>query len=99
MTAIETMTFRLLPGTDPSVFIDLDADVQTQFSYQQAGMIRRTIARADDDAWLILTLWASTDAADDAAEAFGGSPFHAPLTSMIDPETIVVRRYAPAGAA
>jgi hypothetical protein len=99
MTAIETMTFRLLPSADPLAFIDIDADVQTEFSYQQAGIIRRTIARSDDDAWLILTLWASTDAADDAAEAFSRSPLHAPFTSMIDSETTVVHRYAPAGAA
>ena len=52
MALIEIMTFRLQPDIDDDDFFAADAVVQADFAYQQAGIVRRTIARADDGTWL-----------------------------------------------
>ena len=96
---IETMTFRLRTDANTEQFVAADAAVQSEFSYQQRGIVRRTIARSDDDCWLILTIWDSLDAAAAAAQAFGGADMSIEFVAMIDESTVAIERYAPAGAA
>lgn len=62
------MTFRLRADANMEQFVAADAAVQSEFSYQQRGIVRRTVARSDDDCWLVLTIWDSPDAAAAAAE-------------------------------
>ena len=99
MALIEIMTFRLLPGTNDELFIAADALVQSDFAYQQLGIVRRTIARADDETWLIHTIWASDDAANAAAEAFAASDLGSDFLALIDEATIDISTFIPAGAA
>ena len=99
MALIEIMTFRLRPDTDEHAFIAADAVVQADFAYQQPGIVRRTIARADDETWLIHTIWASDEAARAAAEAFAASDVGSDFLALIDEATIEVRAFVPAGAA
>jgi hypothetical protein len=96
---IEIMTFRLRPDTEREVFIAADAVVQSEFSYQQRGIVRRTIASADDGTWLIHTIWDSEESAQAAAEAFTASDLCNDFVALIDDATIDVRTFAPAGAA
>ncbi|MEO1058945.1 MAG: hypothetical protein AAFY28_18715 [Actinomycetota bacterium] len=56
------MTFRLRAGVDASTFVEVLTRVQTAYYYHQPGFVRQTFGR-DDDTWLILTTWASADAA------------------------------------
>ncbi len=93
------MTFRLRADADPVAFIAADADVQAHFSYQQPGILRRTIARSDAHTWLILTHWHSDEAADVAAVRFDADPYGMRLRELIDTDTIEIQRYRPAGAA
>jgi heme-degrading monooxygenase HmoA len=99
MALIEIMTFRLQPDIDDNTFIAADAVVQAEFAYQQPGIVRRTIARSDDDTWLIHTIWASDEAAHAAAEAFAASDLGSDFLALIDEATLEVRAFTPAGAA
>ncbi len=99
MALIEIMTFRLQPGIDGDVFVAADAVVQADFAYQQPGIVRRTIARSDDNTWLIHTIWATDEAAHAAAEAFAAADLGSDFLALIDDATIEVRTFTPAGAA
>src|SRR5437879_11566213 len=59
MAVIEMFVFSLVPGTDEAAFLEADQRVQTEFSYQQPGLVRRTTARADHGDVRVLVLWAS----------------------------------------
>ena len=93
------MTFRLQPGVDDDVFVAADAVIQANFAYQQPGIVRRTLARSDDNTWLINTIWASNEAAHAAAEAFAAADLGSDFLALIDDATIEVRAFTPAGAA
>jgi hypothetical protein len=47
---IEITRFRLRPGVSPAEFAAADARLQTEFAYQQPGLLRRTAALADGPA-------------------------------------------------
>jgi len=96
---IEIMTFRLRLETAPETFIAADAVVQAEFSYQQPGIVRRTIATSEDGTWLIHTVWQSDTDAQAAAEAFTASDLGTDFLAMIDDTTIEVQTFTPAGAA
>ena len=79
----EILTFRLAPGVGEAAFRAIDERVQTEFVYQQPGILRRTLGRHDDGRWLALTLWADASAADAAERAFEVSDLGARFTAMI----------------
>ncbi len=86
------MTFQLRPDADADAFRSADARVQTEVSYQCPGLLRRTLARADDR-WLVLQIWASLQACDDGAHAFATSEVGAAFMSFVEPTTLGVDRY------
>jgi len=90
---IEIMTFRLRPGTPEAEFLAVDRRVQTEFAYQQPGMIRRTTGRNPDGTWVVIDLWAS---AADAANYVGGwnrEPAPLALMSLVDDATVVTQAF------
>src|SRR5262245_44247260 len=56
VAVIETMTFRLRDGADEAGFRAADQRLQTEFAYQQPGLLRRTTATGDDG-WIVVDLW------------------------------------------
>lgn len=98
VTVIETMTFRLHDDIDLVAFIAADECVQQDFSYQQPGIERRSLSRADDGTWLVLTHWGSLDAAVAATDAFPTAASHDDFMQWIDAASVEVRRYSPSGA-
>ena len=58
---------------DDEALLAADGQVQTDFYYQQPGLARRTIAKADDGEWLVVTTWYSGEQADDAGQSRGTS--------------------------
>ena len=88
---IETVTFRLAPGTGEADFREADARLQTEFCYRQPGIIRRTTARGDDGAWITVVLWASVADADAAAERSREDPVASAYARLVD--GVETRRY------
>ena len=90
---IEILTFRLASGVDVAAFTALDARVQTEVAYQQPGLLRRTTGCNDEGRWLILQVWASSEAAAAGRVAFDRSPVGAALDALIDADSVHVERF------
>jgi hypothetical protein len=95
MAVIEVLTFRLDSQTEEAEFVAADKRVQTEFFYQQPGLVRRTTARGDDGGWLIVSLWGSQANADASGSLFGSSssPAVSDFLRLIDASTVETRRY------
>jgi hypothetical protein len=87
----EILTFRLAPGVDESALRAFDERIQTDFAYQQPGILRRTLGRHDDGRWLALTVWADADAATAAQHAFASSNLGTEFASLVT--DVVVERF------
>jgi hypothetical protein len=94
MAMLETATFRLAPGVDEAAFLDADSRVQTEFVYQQPGLVRRTTARGRDGDWIVIVLWASDADADAAAARAPGDEAAVAFTACLDPGSVRTARYA-----
>jgi hypothetical protein len=96
VAVIETMTFRLVDGADEDAFLAVDKRLQTEFAYQQPGLLRRTTARGVGDRvgeWVVIDLWARGADADACAGRWDDDPLAQELMSYIDRSTVDVRRY------
>jgi hypothetical protein len=97
MSVIETMTFRLRAGADEAAFLAVDKRLQSDFAYQQPGLVRRTTARGVGDRtgeWIVLDLWWSDEAADACGQRWDGDGLAQEFMSFVDRDTLEVRRYA-----
>jgi hypothetical protein len=84
---IEHRTFRLVDGADVAAFLAADARFTEDVAYQQPGIARRTLARAEDGEWLVETLWWTMAHAEAAVHT------DASLDPFVDAATVRVRRY------
>jgi hypothetical protein len=97
MSVIETMTFRLAAGVDEAAFLAADKRLQSDFAYQQPGLVRRTTARGVGDwagEWIVVDLWRDGEAADGAAARWDEDPAAREFMAHVDRATVEVRRYA-----
>ena len=92
MSVVEVSTFRLSAGTDVPSFLALDKRVQNELVPNQPGFMRRTTAHRDDD-WLVVTLWASEEAAAAFAAASTGDPVRAAFEDSQEPGSLTANRY------
>ena len=92
MSIVEVSTFRLAEGTDLPSFLALDKRVQTKLVPKQPGFMRRTTARRGAD-WLVVTLWASEEAALAFAEASAGDPVRTAFEGSLAPRSLTTNRY------
>jgi hypothetical protein len=90
---IETMHFVLLPGTDEAAFLAADRRLQTEFAYQQPGLLRRTLARGVDGEWMVIDLWRSEADSLACEERWGNDEVTAAFMSFLDPATVRSARY------
>ena len=96
MAVIETMMFRLVDGADEEAFLAVDKRLQTDFAYQQPGLLRRTTARGAGDRvgeWVVIDQWANTEDADACAARWDADPLVDQFMSYVDRSTVEVRRY------
>jgi len=89
---VETATFALAPGVADDDFLVADRAVQTELVPTRHGFVRRTTARRDGR-WLVVTLWATDEDAEDFERASGGDPVRARFESLIDLDTLERARY------
>lgn len=92
MAVIEVTTFRPAAGIDDQAVLAGDRDAHLASLTGRPRALRRTTARADDGAWLVLTLWASADDAEAASSRDGGA-LAAPLAALADPASVTTRRF------
>jgi hypothetical protein len=90
---IEILTFKLAAGADEAAFLASDQRVQMEFSYQQAGLVRRTTARAADGEWAVITIWGSETDADAALRNSKDDAAHVVFMSFVDESSLRTKRY------
>ena len=90
---IEILAFNLLEGADEEEFVLADKRVQTEFAYQQPGLVRRTTARGRDGSWLVIDLWGSDADADQASEHWGRDAVTEAFTRLVDVASLTSERF------
>lgn len=90
---IEVMRFRLRPGVDEGAFREADARLQSEFAYQQAGLLRRTTARSADGEWMVVDLWRSPADADACAARWDDDSSVQAFMALVDPASVESVRY------
>jgi heme-degrading monooxygenase HmoA len=92
VSVVEITTFRLAEGVAVEAFLALDRRIQTELVPNQPGFLRRTTARHVDE-WLVLTLWASDDAAAAYQRVAEGDPLQVELVRATEAGTLHLTRY------
>lgn len=82
---IEVSRFHVKGHLSVDEFLAANDRFQRDFAYQQKGLVRRTVARGADGAWLSLTVWRSMRHVEDASLAAETSPVALEFTDFIDP--------------
>jgi hypothetical protein len=90
---VEILRFRLAPGVDDSAFRAADKQVQTEFAYQQPGLVRRTTARGRDGSWVVINVWSNEADAGRAGERWGRDPITEAFTGLVDPSSLRSERF------
>jgi heme-degrading monooxygenase HmoA len=93
VSIVEITTFRLAEGVTDESFLALDRRVQTELVPNQPGFMRRTTARHGDD-WLVVTLWASAEAAAAFERASAPEPLQAEMARAAEAGTLHQTRYS-----
>jgi heme-degrading monooxygenase HmoA len=94
VAVIEITTFRLAPHADEHAFLDADRRVQTEVVPNHPGFLRRTTARGDDGAWLVVVLWRSADEADASRRVAEDHPVTRQFNELLDGTSIRTARYS-----
>jgi heme-degrading monooxygenase HmoA len=92
MSIVEITVFRLKHEVDALAFLEVDKRVQTQVVPNQTGFLRRTTARREAD-WVVVTLWATEDAAVAFEEVVEGNPVWAEFIEAIAPDSFSSHRF------
>ena len=87
------MTFRLAEGADEAAFLDADRAVQTEFAYQQPGLLRRTTAKATDGSWVVIDIWRSTGDAEACDRVWGRDEWTSRFMALVDADSVRTARY------
>lgn len=90
---IELMQFRLLAGTHDKEFLAADRRLQTEFAYQQPGLLRRTTTRGQNGEWLVIDHWRTDRDADACAERWDQDPIAQSFMDLIDRSSVRVQRF------
>jgi heme-degrading monooxygenase HmoA len=92
MSVVEITTFRLAAGANEDGFVDLDRRVQTELIPNQPGFLRRTTTRRGDD-WLVVTLWASEEAAAAFETVANADPVQTEFDGHLEVGSVITRRF------
>ena len=90
---IEVTAFRLAEGADEAAFLAADKKLQTEFAYQQPGLLRRTTARGKDRGFVVIDVWRSAADADACEVRWETDPLVAAFLSFVDPATVRNQRF------
>ena len=92
MSIVEITTFRLAAGSAEPAFLAADTRVQTELVPNRPGFVRRTTARRGPE-WVVVTLWASDEAAEAGAQASDGHPAWTEFTGHLEPGSLTTHRF------
>ncbi|HEX4863205.1 MAG TPA: hypothetical protein VFV02_03980 [Acidimicrobiales bacterium] len=90
---IEILRFRLSRTAEEAAFLEADKRVQTEFAYQQPGLLRRTTAKGADGIWGVVDLWRSAADADRCDGLWGQQPVTDDFRKFMDPNSVTTERF------
>lgn len=96
---IEVVTLALRSGVSYAEFASVDKIVGSEHVARQPGFISRESAAGESGEWLVIVRWRSVTDADADADAdasmasLSSAPAAAKFMSLIDPTTMVMKRY------
>jgi hypothetical protein len=90
---VEILRFKLAPGSDEAAFLDADKRLQSEFAYQQPGIIRRTTARGDDGSWMVIDFWFTRADAERCDELWREDPLAEAFMKFVDQSSITTERF------
>jgi hypothetical protein len=90
---IEIVRFKLAPGVDDADFLAADKRLQSEFAYQQPGLLRRTTAFGAEGEWVLIDLWRTWADADRCDAVWGQDEVSEHFQSLVDRSTMQVHRY------
>ena len=93
-TIMEVTTFNINATADPIKFSTRDAQVETDFTSQQPGFIKRQSGVDDKGNYVVVVYWKSVADADASMKKFMGDASVADYAKMIDASTMKLSRYA-----
>lgn len=93
-TIMEVTTFNINSTADPMKFATGDAQVETNFTSQQPGFIKRQSGVDDKGNYVVVVYWKSMADADASMKKFMGDASVADYAKMIDGPTMKLSRYA-----
>ncbi|MFF8287828.1 antibiotic biosynthesis monooxygenase family protein [Streptomyces sp. NPDC016309] len=94
MSTIETVQFKLVPGTETAVFEDLDRKVETEYMARRPGFVSREVSRSEDGEYLVIVHWATPEDADATMNGFFGAAETQDFLAAVDKTTVRSARYA-----
>ena len=92
MSVVEVTLFRLAEDLDEPTFLAIDKRVQTELVPNQPGFLRRTTARREAE-WVVVTLWATEEAAAAFEDVAEGDPVWAEFIDAVAPESFSSDRF------
>lgn len=93
MTIVELVQFKLQPGVSDADFIAAADQAQTGFLQHFAGFIKRELWKQDDETWVDLVYWATSEAAQESMKQFLTHPGTQRFMSMILPDSATASHY------
>jgi hypothetical protein len=90
---IEFLQLRLPAETSETDIPATDRRLQTDFSYQQPGLLRRTNARSNNGQWVVIDYWRTEADADACAEHWDQDQIAQSFMDLIDRTSIRVERF------
>ena len=90
---LEVTTFRIKTTANASTFHMLDSEVESKFTSQQPGFIKRQSAVNEQGEYVVLVYWNSLEEADASMNKFMGDESVANYASTIDGASMEMARY------
>jgi hypothetical protein len=91
MAVVEVCAFTVV--ADENAVRAADARLQTEFAYQQPGLLRRTTARGEEGQWCVITLWQTVDDAVKGSAAAATDEVAVEFWSLVDTDSVRMQRF------
>lgn len=91
---IEIVTATLRTDVTVAQMDAVDHEIGTTVIAKRPGFLSRESAPGSDRSWLAIVHWQSTADADASMNSFSSEPLAAKFMALIEPDTLVLKRYA-----
>jgi hypothetical protein len=91
---IEIVTVKLKSDVTVTQMDAVDHEIGTNLIANRPGFLSRESAPGSDHSWLAIVRWRSTADADASMESFSSAPIAAKFMALIEPGSLVMKRYA-----